>query len=145
MEEECEYAPSMIKVIAKEPNREPKIKEIPNDYRCLVEFCKGLIDMGVLPNDDRVNYIVNDSSLVNGMEPNIVLPEYGELIAGPVLFAGLDPESGNTISLTDQQVGRILKYIEKNQVVNMSIGMAYRYAKAAGSILENGKDIEMEV
>ena len=143
MEEEYEEDPEMIKVITKEPNREPEIREIPNDYRCLAEFCKGLIGMGTMPNDERANYIVNDSSLVNGMEPNIVLPEYEEVIAGPVMFAGLDPDTGNTVSLTGRQVERIMRYIERNQVFNMSMGMAYRYSKACASA--SGSEKEMEV
>lgn len=144
MEEEYEETPKMVKVITKEPNREPEIREIPNDYRCLAEFCKGLIDMGEMPFDRSVNYIVNDCSLRNGMEPNIVLPEYENLIAGPVMFAGND-EEGNTISLTDKQVKRIMKYIERNQVFNMSMEGAYIYMMSMASKLENEKNLEMEV
>ena len=144
MEEEYEETPETIKVIVKEPNREPEIREIPNDYRSLAEFCHGLIDMGEMPFDRRVNYIVNDCSLRDGMEPNIVLPEYESLIAGPAMFAGND-EEGNMISLTDDQIKSVLKYIERNQVFYMSMEGAYIYMMSMASELESEKNLEMEV
>ena len=142
--EEIEEKPRMIKVIVKQPNGDPEIKEVPNAYEEMAEFCHGFIGMGEMPFNRRINYIVNDSSLVNGMEPNIVLPEYENLIAGPVIFAGNDDE-GNTISLTDEQIEKVMKYIGRNQVFYLSMEGAYIYMMSMSSGFEKEKELEMEV
>ena len=147
MDEECEEfleESRMIKVIVKQPNRDPEIKEVPNAYEVMAKFCHGLIDMGEMPFDRRINYIVNDCSLRNGMEPNVILPEYENMIAGPVMFAGNDAE-GNTVSLTDEQIESVLRYIERNQVFYLSKEGAYIYMMSMSSELEREKNLEMEV
>ncbi len=142
--EEMEEAPSMIKVVIKEPNKEPEIKEIVNSYRNISNICQGLIDFTYLPTDESVDVIVNDESLVNGMEPNVVVPESENVWAGPIIFAGNNPETGETVSLSDKQIEHVLKYIERNQVFGMSLKGAYIYSKAIGPLQQSQDAMEME-
>ena len=105
MEEENE-SPQVIRVVTKLPNEEAKAVEIKNDYRTISDFCKGMIDMVDHPKDQHISIICNDEFLFNGMEPNIVAPEREEVLCGPLIFCGYDPETGDSISLTEEQVDK---------------------------------------
>lgn len=118
-----------IKVVLKKPNEKALVTEINNEYEQFAELVDGLIDMTEHPIIEDVDVILNDMSLMNGMSPNIVVREWESVFAGPLIFAGYDPETGNTISLTDKQIGKVLNYINRNQVFNMSLDMAYLYSK----------------
>lgn len=142
--EEIEADPKLIKVVIKEPNKEPEVKEIVNSYRNISNICHGLIDFTYLPTDESVDVILNDESLMNGMEPNVVVPESENVWAGPLIFAGNDPETGETISLTDRQIEKVMKYIERNQVFGMSLKGAYIYSKAIGPLQQSQDAMEME-
>ena len=127
----------IIRVILKEPNKEPKVAYIQNDYEVIKEYCKGLIDITSLPINDNIDVILNDESLVLNMEPNIIVPEYIGVLAGPLIFTGINKLTGETISLNDEQVVSALNYIERNKVYNMSLEHAYLYSKVMSSFLIN--------
>jgi len=129
-----------IKVIIKYPNKEAEVKEIDNDYKVLSNICEGLIDMVSLPADETIDIICNDEFLYNGMEANIVTPENEGVIAGPIILAGYDFETGDTISLTDEQIKTGLKYLKRNIVYNMTIERAYLYSKVIGPLQQSYKD-----
>lgn len=123
MEEETK----MIKVVTKLPNEEAKVVEMENRYGFIRKFCKGTIDMIGFPNDNKASIICNDEFLMNGMEPNIIIPEREEVFCGPLIFAGYDPETSETVSLSAKQVETIKKYCEKNSLQNMKLKDAYDY------------------
>lgn len=83
-------------------------------------------------------------SLMNGMSPNIVVPEWESVFPGPLIFAGYDPETGNTISLTNKQIDKVLNYINRNQVFNMSLDRAYLYSKVIGPFEQCEDALKME-
>lgn len=116
----------MIKVIIKEVDQEPEIKEIDNNYKVLQEYVGGTIDITNLPNiEPEVDIICNDEFLLNGSMANFMMPERDHVMGGCCVFAGYDPETGNTISLTDKQIKKTLEYLDRNKVKNMDIGTAF--------------------
>ena len=121
-----------IRVVTKLPNEEPKVEEIENTYEKISSFCGGYIDMVEHPKVNDVTIVCNDSFLCNGMEPNIVLPERKEVFCGPLIFCGYDPETGDSISLTEEQEKKVLSYIERNNLHHMSLEGAYRYCEVIG-------------
>ena len=43
-----------------------------------------------------------------------------------------DPETGDSISLTEEQEKKVLSYIERNNLHHMSLEGAYRYCEVIG-------------
>lgn len=121
-----------IKVVLKKPNEKAIVTVIDNEYEEFVNYCDGIIDITKHPTIDDVNVVLNDMSLMKGMGPNIIVPESEEIFAGPLIFVGYDSDTGESISLTDEQVDNVLNYINRNQVFNMSIERAYLYLKLMG-------------
>ncbi len=132
-----------VKVITKLPNEKAKVEEIPNDFNFVSEFVGGLIDSTFLPTDEDIDVIVNDSSLTLGMNPNIVTPEYEGVLAGPLIFCTHN-EEGNMVSLSDEQIKKTMKYIERNNVFNMSLERAYLYSQIIGPLQRCEDGLGME-
>ena len=132
-----------VKVITKLPNEKAKITEMPNDYESVIDFVGGLIDSTFLPTDEDIDVIVNDSSLTLGMEPNIVTPEFEGVFAGPLIFCTHD-DDGNMVSLSDEQIEKAMKYIERNSVFNMSLERAYQYSQIIGPLQRCEDELGME-
>jgi hypothetical protein len=131
-----------ITVVTKLPNEPAKVEKMKNAYKTISEFCGGLIDMTELPKDDLVSVICNDESLINGMETNIVMPETEGVFCGPIVFAGYDPETGDSVSLTEKQIKTVLRYCERNMLHHMSLEGAYRYSKVIGPLQESEDALE---
>ncbi len=132
-----------VKVITKLPNEKAKIEEIPNDFDFVSEFVGGLVDSTFLSTDEDIDVIVNDSSLTLGMEPNIVTPEYEGVLAGPLIFCTHD-EDGEMVSLSNEQIEKTMKYIERNSVFNMSLERAYLYSQVIGPLQRCEDELGME-
>lgn len=143
MEEENE-SPQVIRVVTKLPNEEAKAVEIKNDYRTISDFCKGMIDMVDHPKDQHISIICNDEFLFNGMEPNIVAPEREEVFCGPLIFCGYDPETGDSISLTEEQVDTAIKYCKRNMLHHMSLEGAFQYAKVIGPLQKSYDELGID-
>ena len=132
-----------VKVITKRPNEKPKVEDIENEYESLYNYVLGLIDYTYLPKREDIDIIVNDSSLILGMDANIVLPEYERVLAGPIIFAAHN-ENGDMVSLNDEQIDYILKYIDKNQVFNMSLERAFQYSRIIKPLRECEDELGLE-
>jgi len=139
---EEEKKPEEITVVTKLPNEPAKVEKMKNAYKTISEFCGGLIDMTELPKDDLVSVICNDESLINGMETNIVMPETEGVLCGPIVFAGYDPETGDSVSLTERQIKTVLRYCERNMLHHMSLEGAYRYSKVIGPLQKSEDALE---
>lgn len=136
MERDPNLTPELIRVVTKLPNEEAKITTMKNDYKTISSFCQGFIDMTELPKGENIDLICNDEFLMNGMETNIVMPEREQVFCGPLVFCGYDPETGDSVSLSDRQVEEVMKYCKRNMLHNMSLEGAYRYAKVIGPLQE---------
>ena len=128
-----------IKVIRKKPNNEIEVVEMNHTIKDFQKYVKGLVEFVSLPKGVNIDIICNDNFLNEEMEPNFVLPERVEIICGPVIIAGYDPETGHTVSLTDKQMKVATDYLANNSVYNMSIRGAYRYVKV---LRDYQKDME---
>ncbi len=129
MDDEEIEEPRIIKVITKLPNEEPRIVEMSTKCEVMKAFCKGMLGASNLPTDETIQIIYNDNFLNFNMEPNIVLPEWEEAICGPLIVTGYVPDTGDTVSLTEKQIEKTLKYLKRNNLHHMSIEGAYRYSK----------------
>jgi hypothetical protein len=136
LERDPNLTPELIRVVTKLPNEEAKITTMKNDYKTISSFCQGFIDMTELPKGENIDLICNDEFLMNGMETNIVMPEREQVFCGPLIFCGYDPETGDSVSLSDRQIEEVMKYCKRNMLHNMSLEGAYRYAKVIGPLQE---------
>lgn len=133
-----------IKVVLKKPNEKAIVTVIDNEHEEFANYCDGLIDITKHPTIDDVDVVLNDMSLMKGMSPNIIVPEYEEIFAGPLIFVGYDSDIGKSLSLTDEQVDKVLNYINRNQVFNMSVERAYLYLKLMGPFQQCKGELERE-
>lgn len=122
-----------IKVVVKEPNKPCEIKEIENDYKELQGIVEGLIDITTLPGREDIDVICNDEYLYNGSLANVMMPERDNIFCGTIVFAGYNEEDGSSISLTDEQIDAVKKYIVQNEVRAMTLAEAYVYMKSKSS------------
>lgn len=106
----------LVKVIVKQPGQEPELKEIGSSLADYQAEVKGYIESIPLPGKDSIDIIINDLGKLNGMKKNIVLPEYGDILMGPVVFIGVNEKDGMWRSLTDNESNIVLNYIKNNQI-----------------------------
>lgn len=133
-----------LRAIVKYPDEKPEETMLEDGYKTISEICHGLIDITTLPDGPSITLIVNDTSLVNGMRPNIVMPECKQVLCGPIVLLGANQETGISTSLTDEQAQKALGYLKDNEVHHMSLEGAYRYVKLLGPLRESEKEFEEE-
>lgn len=133
-----------IRAIVKYPDQKPVEKTLKGGYKEISDICQGLIDISTLPDDPSVTLIVNDVSLVNGMRPNIVMPEYRTVLCGPIVICGADLETGESVSLSKEQLEKAESYLRENEVHHMSLEGAYRYCQAIAPLREAEKQLREE-
>ena len=77
-----------VKVIVKHPDKDPEELVIPNELEAFQRLVGGYIE--TLPIAADMLAIVNEEGKLRGLEPNMIVN--GELLVGPVVFAGVDGE-----------------------------------------------------
>lgn len=104
-----------IKALVIEPDKCVKEMEIENDLSSLQKIIGGYIQI-VWPFDDNVLLICNEEGKLLGLEPNRPLHDSDglvyDMVCGTIIIAGDDEESGDIISLTDEQIERYTKYYD---------------------------------
>ena len=128
-----------IKVVVKIPNKDAEVKVIDSGYETLSDIVGGLIDIISLPMDNNIDIVCNDEGLLMSMNPNIVIPEYESVLVGPIVFQSYNIETGDAMSLTDEQIDTVIKYCNCNKVNDMALEDAYYYSKFL-SMSRNGVD-----
>ena len=117
-----------IKVILKEVDKPGVVTEIDNDIDTLQDIAggpDGMIGMCSFPIGENIDMIYADNYLNDGSKANFLMPEMKHIMGGTCIIAGYNPEDGSTISLTDEQIEVVSKYLEKNHVQKMDMQMAY--------------------
>lgn len=97
----------IIKVLKVEPDKAPELIEMKNDLEAMQAIVGGYIE--VMPIADDVAIVCNEEGKMNGLELNRPLYHEGEMydiIAGTFFIAGDDWESGEFVSLTDEQIAK---------------------------------------
>lgn len=106
----------LVKVITKQPGKEPEIKEIGTSLEDYQNEVKGYIESIPFPGEDTIDIILNDMGKVNGMDENIIVPEYGDILMGPLVFIGVDTDAYQWRSLTNKEINIVLDYIKHNKI-----------------------------
>ncbi len=112
-----------IKAIVKKVNQEPAAMEIDNTLDSYQNLVGGYIEMIPFPNVKNVCIILNEEGKLDGLEPTLLVPEYKDVLAGN--FAVVGTKDGDTVSLSDQQIERCNKYLQKYHVSNTDMLTAY--------------------
>lgn len=103
-----------VKVIVKEVGKPAVIKEIGTTLQDYKNEVLGNIESIPFPGRDDIDIIVNDMGKLNGMEPNLLIPEYGDIIMGRFFVIGVDEKDLCWKSITEEQAEEVLNYIEKH-------------------------------
>ena len=103
-----------IKVLYKKPYEQPKVVEIEDTYESIRDLIGGYIEFIDIPEVEGVEVILDEEGKLKGLDPNFDIPEYFDTIVGPALIVGSDG-FGGTISLTADQVSKVLEYIYDNE------------------------------
>ena len=101
-----------IKVIYKEPGKKCEIKEIGTSLKDYQNEVKGNIESIPFPGKDDVDIVLNDMGKLNGMKPNIVIPEYGDILMGPIFVVGVDERNCMWKSIPDEKIEELVNYME---------------------------------
>lgn len=116
MAKEAVVSKPMIKVLVKEPSKEPVIKEIGTSLEDYQNEVHGYIESIPFPQMDDVDIVINEMGKLNGMKENIVIPEYSDILMGPVVILGVDEKECTWTSLPDERIQEILQYIAKYSI-----------------------------
>jgi hypothetical protein len=90
----------MIAVVIVEPNQPARVEMIENTLEAKQKIVGGRIEFVGL---DGFDIIINEEGKLEDLEPNFGIFGGRDYIAGTAIFAGLDYDSGESISLTPEQ------------------------------------------
>ncbi len=107
-----------IKVLVKEPYKEPYVKVIEKDLENYQEIVGGLIECVEMPNVKGVDLYVNEEGKLQGLQGNFWLPEYEDCVVGTCYMVGYNANTGDNVSITEQQISNCKKYIEHFKIPN---------------------------
>ena len=106
----------MIKILVKEPNKEPYIKEIEDELEPKQEIVGGLIECIEFPDLRGVDIYVNEEGLLDELPGNFWLPHYQDCVKGTCFMVGFDAETGDCVDITDNQIKHCEKFIKTFEI-----------------------------
>ena len=71
-----------IKVIIKEPNKDPVVSEIVDDLKTIQKIVGGYIEVVPFPNVKGVDLVVNEEGKLEKLPGNFFIPHYEDCIVG---------------------------------------------------------------
>ncbi|MBE5745972.1 MAG: DUF3846 domain-containing protein [Clostridiales bacterium] len=101
-----------LRVLIKEPDKAPYVKEIEDTLEAKQEIVGGLIECVEMPDMRNVDLFVNEEGKLDNLKGNFWLPEYEDCVVGTCFMVGYNPEECDNVSITDEQVEQCKKYIE---------------------------------
>lgn len=105
-----------IKVLIKEPDKEPYVKEIEDTLEAKQEIVGGLIELVRIPCLKNVDLYVNEEFLIEQLPGNFWVGEYENCMCGNCLFIGYDDKEDEYVDLTDKQINKIKKYVDTYKI-----------------------------
>lgn len=99
-----------IRILVKEPYKEPEIVEVVDELENLQALVGGYIECVGHPTVKEVDIVCDEEGMLAGKAGNFYLPEYQDCIKGTCFMVSYDDE-GNFVSLTDKQIKECQKYI----------------------------------
>jgi hypothetical protein len=103
-----------IKVLVVEPNKLPKVEMIENSLSAKQKLVNGHIEYVSRDNYSDVLFICNEEGKIRGMPFNRDIGN--DIIAGPFIIVGDDPEVGEDRSLTDEQIKKYQKIFNEKSI-----------------------------
>ena len=97
-----------MRVIFKEPGKEPRTMIIPNTLKMLQDLVGGYIE--TIRVSDRAILIMNEEGKLKGLEPNFFFGAIGDIIVGPVIIVGDGGEDFTDLPEDEaEEISRILR------------------------------------
>ena len=103
-----------IKGLFVDENKLPEVVEIPNNLKSLQELVGGYIEYCYMPNHEDVVLICNEEGKINGMGPNRDIGH--DIIFGPFFIVGDNPDIGENLSLTEEQISKWSKAFDSSSI-----------------------------
>ena len=95
-------------------NKLPEVVEIPDTLKSLQELVGGYIEYCYMPKHEDVVLICNEEGKINGMGPNRDIGH--DIIFGPFFVIGDNPDIGENISLTEEQISKWTKLFDEKSI-----------------------------
>ncbi|MBT1167256.1 DUF3846 domain-containing protein [Bifidobacterium simiarum] len=99
---------AIIDVLIIEPGQPPRRDGIPNTLEAMQHVVGGYIEH--IGSDDHASCWVNEEGRLINLPPNRILirPDgtIADILRGPILITGHDPDTGEETSLSDEQAER---------------------------------------
>lgn len=121
-----------LKCLIVEPNELPKEIEIDNTLKAKQDLVGGSIEYVSREHYPDVILICNEEGKLIGLPYNRYIGQ--DIIAGPFIIVGDDPEIGEDRSLTDEQIKKYQKVFDEKSISDTNIKLTEIYL---------GKGIEM--
>lgn len=96
-----------MKVVVKEPKKEPEIREIENDLETLQRIVGGRIEVVRMPFCDDIYIILDEEGKLKGYDPNILFWRR-DVIVGTVIFVASTDE--DFTDLNEDQIDAAFGY-----------------------------------
>lgn len=103
-----------LKALLVEENKLPKVIEIDNTLSSLQEVVKGYIEYTYMNGIEDAAIICNEEGKINGMGPNRDIGN--DIVFGPFLIVGDDPNIGENLSLTDDQINKFMEMFNEKSI-----------------------------
>jgi hypothetical protein len=107
-----------IYAVIKKPGSHAEIRLLDKEPRAFSLAVEGKRELIPFPGLPGVCVIIDGEAGAN-KKPNIILPEYGDMLTGTVIAAGLDFDTG-FVSLTEEQAGKVEDYLRANDAKGFS-------------------------
>lgn len=121
-----------IRVLVVEPNELPKEEMIDNTLKAKQDLVGGDIEYVSRDYYSDVIFICNEEGKIRGLPFNRDIGQ--DIIAGPFIIVGDDPEIGEDRSLTDEQIKKYQNIFNEKSISDTNIKLTEIYL---------GKDISM--
>lgn len=125
-----------LNVLLVKPYELPKEITINNTLKDKQNCVEGLIEYYRSSLYEDVIFICNEEGKINGMEPNRDVKH--DILFGPFLIVGDDPELGEDSSLTKEQIEKYKKIFDKESIIETE-------AKIIGIKLSSFKNNDYEL
>ena len=110
----------MHKIVVKEPGKAPEVREVPKvNLEVMQEIVNGYVQYIPFPSLPHLDLFCNEEGKLEGLEPNILIADKNgrivDFIVGTV-FVCKSNKRGNSIGLTDEEVEKVMKGLERMDI-----------------------------
>jgi hypothetical protein len=129
-----------IKVLVRRAGQDPAVEVIENTLAAKQKIVGGMIEMPYNPDFSEGLQIVCDEEgkFAGDPKPNVRWGDY-DVMFGDIFFVGIDENTGDTISLTPEQIDEAKKWIAENDASGFA-GMSAMDLAAANTFVAGDLD-----